>query len=163
MFNSIFKKKEPFIGWVQFKDPNTEPYGDLGVYLVNPSKIIYENVQLFTGAFEGDVDGILETSKVVKNLGTLRSDSFLKIDAMSWYDLDFVFWYHLDFYRELKSRPQCYWFEIMKAYAWDEKKIITLPVLNAEGIRLSLDPRDGAPITDEVKTVYMESRYTKSA
>jgi len=160
MLKKLFIKKVPFIGWVKFKEPNNEPYGDLGVYLVNPTSKTYEEVEMFYGMFEGDLDGLLESSKVVKNLGTLKPYSSIKIDAMTWYDLDFVFWYLLDFFPRLKDKPESYSFEIMKAYDWKEEKIEPLPVLNTKGIKIVLSERKGLPISEEVKNAYLESRYT---
>src|ERR1035437_7672992 len=61
-------KKVPFIGWVKFEKSNNEPYGDYGVYLINPTNKTFNKVEMFTGMFEGDIDGLLESSKVVKNL-----------------------------------------------------------------------------------------------
>lgn len=162
MFKNLFSKKVPFIGWLEFKEPKKEPYGDLGVYLVNPTSKTYQKVEMFTGMFEGDLDGILESSKVIKKLGTLKPYSSIKIDAMTWYDLDFVFWYHLDFYHRWddKKPAHYYWFQIMKAYDWDEKKIESLPVLNAKGIKIALEPREELPISEEVKQTHLESCYT---
>lgn len=154
---------KPFIAWIEFPEGHNEPYGDLGVYLVNPGERKYENVRMFTGAFEGDSDGLLETSKVVKDLGPLSPQAIRKIDAMTWYDLDFVYWYHLDFFTENNSRPEQYQFSIMKAYAWDEKKIALLPIIEMCGIRIELEPRQGEDISEAVKTIYLESRYTPSA
>jgi len=160
--NKIKTKEFPFIGWVEFKKPNNEPYGDLGVYLINPTDKTYEKVEMFCGMFAGDTDSLLETSKMVKNLGSLKPHSSIKIDAMTWYDLDFVFWYHLDFFKNSNEKPECYWFEIIKAYAWKKEEVKMLPVFNKKGMKIILDPRGKEPIQEEIKTAHMESRYTES-
>ena len=55
---------KPFIAWIEFPEGHNEPYGDLGVYLVNPGESEkYENVRMFTGAFEGDETGCLRQAR----------------------------------------------------------------------------------------------------
>ena len=161
MSENTIVEKAPFIGWVEFKKPNTEPYGDLGVYIVNPTDETYDKVELFTGMYEGDTDGLTESSKVVRNLGTLMPHSSMKLDSMTWYDLDYHFWYHLDFYRRwCDKKPLHYsWFEV-GFYDWKEEKIELLPVLNTRGMKITLDPREEVPITEEAKNTHMEARYT---
>jgi len=84
---------------------------------------------------------------------------------MTWYDLDFVFWYNLDFYKNRgdKKPLHYYWFQITKAYDWDEKKIEILPVLNTRGIKIALEEREETPVIEKAKNTYMESRYTKNS
>ena len=159
MFKNIFTKKVPFIGWVEFKEPHNEPYGDLGVFIVNPTNKTYEKVELFTGMFQGDMDGLLESGKGIGNLGILKPHSSIRFDAMTWYDMDYHFWYHFDFYHRLNERPKQYWFEI-GFYDWKEDKIKLLPVLNTKGMEIALEPRDGLSIREEVEKTYLEARYT---
>jgi len=66
------------------------------VHLVNNSPMNFQAVKVFTGGFSSNEDGLLETSKVVREEGPMTACSTLQIDQSHWDELDFLIWYHLD-------------------------------------------------------------------
>ena len=153
--NGQTEAARPFVGFI---------LDDAGyqVHLVNPTNVSYRRVVILTGAFCGDDDGVLETSKVVKELGALGPQSALLMEASDLDGLDFVIWFHVDLYRQEATAPaERVWFDLPKygrRYA-----AALLPVLNVQGMRIALDARQGDGIEQEARTIHMEGRYVRTA
>ena len=111
------------------------------VYLINPTNVHYKRVIVFTGAFASEEDELLQTSPLVKEKGELLPNSALLIDSSDLGELDFVIWYNLDLYPSGAVSPEMLSFSILK-YPWNyKKKVVSLPILNKEGIRIDLKRR----------------------
>lgn len=111
------------------------------VYLINPTNEHYKRVVLFTGAFASEEDELLQTSRLVKEKGELLPNSALLIDSSDLGELDFVIWYNLDLYPSGSANPEMLSFSILK-YPWDYKrKVINLPILDREGMKIDLKRR----------------------
>lgn len=127
---------ETFVGFVI----DRENY-KFDVYLINPTNKHYKRVVLFTGAFASEEEELLQTSRLVKEKGELLPNSALLIDSSDLGELDFVIWYNLDLYPSGAVSPEMLSFSILK-YPWDYKrKVINLPILNKEGMRIDLEIR----------------------
>lgn len=154
---SLSKDSESFIkplaGFI-IDDEN----GIFQVYLINPSKKKYSQVIKLTGGFSGDDDGLIETSKVFKELGPLPSESVLKIDESDLDELDFVIWYHLDLIDDNNEVIQ-FRFQLPKYYWWCEDKFEILPILNEKGMKFKPQERNGELIKERIKTLNMEPKY----
>lgn len=131
------------------------------VYLINPTNEHYKRVVLFTGAYASqDGDDLLQTSRLVKEKGELLPDSELLIDSSDLGELDFVIWYNLDLYTSGAVNPEMLSFSILK-YPWNyKKKVINLPILNREGMRIDLDRRqNNESIAEIVKNDKKQDLY----
>ena len=107
------------------------------VYLVNQSEsVMYSRVEVLTGAFEGDLDGLVETSKVEKVYGALypKSSILLEADTLNW--LDMTIWYHLDIYLGTEKLDKV-WFQFRYPNNYDEKKE-EAPYLGKTGLKIEL-------------------------
>lgn len=132
------------------------------VDLVNNSRWDYDRVIVLTGAFASDDDGLLETSKVVREAGPLRAFSKIQIDKSDWYELDFVIWFNLDLIpvspeQEIKRLT----FSLPK-YGLGYREEL-LPIIDTRAMKISLQsrgPRDPV-IKEQVKTMDMASKYHK--
>lgn len=151
------KYNEPFIGFIiDEKDYSYE------IHLVNPTDKNFSRVFSLTGAFCGDDDGLLETSRATREKGILPSHSSILLEKSDLDGLDFVIWFHLDLYEKEGGRPKKVCFYLPK-YHWtceNEK----LPVIEKKGIFIKLKTRIGyKTIEREVKTMNMDGGYHKSA
>lgn len=107
------------------------------VYLVNQSEsVMYSRVSVLTGAFEGDLDGLVETSKVEKVYGALypKSSIFLEADTLNW--LDMTIWYHLDIYLGIEKLDKV-WFQFRYPSNYDTQKE-KIPYLGKVGLKIEL-------------------------
>ena len=107
------------------------------LYLVNQSENTkYNRVEILTGAFEGDLDGLVETSKVNKVLGALYPKSYILLekDGLNW--LDMTIWYHLDIYLGTNKLDKV-WFDFRYPMNYDTKKT-KIPYLDKEGLKIEL-------------------------
>lgn len=147
-----------FVGFIiNEKDSSYE------VYLVNSTKKNYCRVFVLSGAYCGDDDGLLETSKVTKEKGPLPPHSFQLLERSDLDGLDFVIWFHLDIYEDAASEPIRVWFELPK-YGGLNSKIVRLSVLEKEGTLIELETRnDGETIEEEIQHLNMNGVYHKSS
>jgi len=107
------------------------------VHLVNQSEnTMYSRVEILTGAFEGDLDGIVETSKVEKVYGALypKSAILLEADTLNW--LDMTIWYHLDIYLGIEKLNKV-WFDFRYPHNYDKEKV-EIPYLGKMGVKIEL-------------------------
>jgi hypothetical protein len=107
------------------------------VYLVNQSdSVVYSRVEVLTGAFEGDLDGLVETSKVKKTYGALypKSSILLEADTLNW--LDMTMWYHLDIYLG-ENKLDKVWFDFRYPFNYDTAKE-EIPYLGKTGLKIEL-------------------------
>ena len=107
------------------------------LYLVNQSEsVMYSRVEALTGAFEGDLDGLVETSKAEKIYGALypKSAILLEEDGLNW--LDMTIWYHLDIYLGTEKLDKV-WFQFRYPNNYDEKKE-EAPYLGKTGLKIEL-------------------------
>lgn len=133
------------------------------VHLVNPTDKHYSRVFALTGAYCGDDDGLIETSKATKEKGTLSAHSSLLLERGDDLDeFDFVIWFHLDIYEAGKSIPTKVWFQLPK-YGWNSTTV-HLPVLEKKGTLIELEDRnDRETIEEEITHLNMNGGYHKSA
>lgn len=118
----------------------------------------FQAVKVFTGGFSSNEDGLLETSKVVREEGPMTACSTLQIDQSHWDELDFLIWYHLDLL-DGEGHLLKYWFQLPKYGRGYEEHVSFIPILEKESMVITLDERDGESIDEEVKTTNMESQY----
>ncbi len=160
---SVLKVKseidKPFVAFIMNEEDST-----FEVHLVNSTDSKYTRVNLLSGAYCGDEDGLLETSKVVREKGELLPKSSIRIDSSDWGELDFVIWYNLDLYKENDSILTMVWFQLEKGGGNYDNEVQLLPVIERVGVYIKLDDRgDGEKIEQIVKHTDMEGKYTKSA
>lgn len=152
----ILNKQSLFIGFIMDK----KTY-DFDVCLINNSGDYYKKIKVFTGAYVSVDDDLLETSKVVRDKGQLSPYSAVTIDKSDWDELDYVIWYHIDLVSDNGKISQ-YWFQLPK-YGWGyDENLVRLPIIAKQGMIIELEKRDGEPITEEIKTIDMNSKYHKS-
>jgi len=138
--------------------------GTFQIYLVNPTGVHYTRVVTFTGAFCGDEEGVLETSKFTKERGALAPHSALLLETSDNWELDFVIWYHIDLYTEgHPTTLERIWFSVPKYWSYRET-IMKLPVLNLVGLRIEVLKRNWhGTIEQEVKQTHMGSQYIRTS
>ena len=131
------KFSKPFAAFIY------KQYYSFKIYLVNPTNTNYFRVVKLTGGFASDDDVLVETSKVMREIGTLSKKSYILLEESNSYDLDFVIWYHLDLYSEqTPTNPEKVWFDLPK-YGWGyEDNISDLPILNTKGMMIDLKNRN---------------------
>ncbi len=156
MSNNALEPTTPFIGFVmEERDSSYE------IHLINPTNVAYRRVYTLTGAFCGDDDGLIETSKVVKEKGPLSPNASVLLERGDINDLDFVIWYHLDLYTDESLKPMMLWFDLPKG-GWGYKAV-DLPIVGKTGMPIELCKRnDTETIEDEIKYLDMNSKYRKS-
>ena len=147
---------KPFIGFIMNKKDHM-----FYVYLINPSDINYTRIVELTGAYCGDMDGLLESNKIVKEFEELHPKSSLLIDKSDWGELDFVIWYDLDLYRKGSTEEnERVLFQLPKYGMGYDSKIENLPIIRKKGLRINLDDRnDNESIEKKVKHMNMEGGY----
>ena len=135
------------------------------VYLVNDTDTPYNRVFALTGAYCGDDDGLIETSKMTKEKGALAPHSSLLLEKGNMDELEFVIWYHLDLYEDGAPKPTTFWFDLPKYYGWITANMNQhLPVLGKNGMMVELVGRkDTETIEDEIKHINMSGGYHKSS
>ncbi len=157
MPNNTLEPTTPFIGFVM-----EESDSSYEIHLINPTEVAYSRVYALTGAFCGDDDGLIETSKVVKEKGSLSPNASVLLERGDFYDLDFVIWYHLDLYANDSTKPMMLWFDLPKG-GWGYRAV-DLPIVGKQGMFIDLAQRnDNETIEDEIKHLDMNSKYHKSA
>ncbi|MDO8530127.1 MAG: hypothetical protein Q7S10_01855 [bacterium] len=107
------------------------------VHLVNQSEsVMYSRVEILSGAFEGDIDGLVETNKVEKVYGALypKSSILLEADTLNW--LDMTIWYHLDIYLGIEKLEKV-WFQFRYPRNYDTQKE-EIPYLGKTGLKIEL-------------------------
>jgi hypothetical protein len=127
-------------------------------HLVNPTSLAFSRIQALTWAIAGDSDGLMQTSKGVRELGRLEPYSSLQLEKDTLDGLDFVILYHLDLYAEYNNDLVLGKFNLPKGH-W-EYKAQMLPVLNREGMQIDVALRDDKEtIEQEILHIDMESSY----
>lgn len=111
-------------------------------YIVNPTDKYYKRVVGYTGAFCGDDDGLIETSRAVKEFGELKPYSAIPVESSDTEAFDFVIWYHLDLYpKNGTEKVGLFAFHFPKyALAYDQAKQL-LPIINRVGQKIKLEER----------------------
>ena len=129
--------EKPFIGFIiDWKKMYYE------INLVNPTDRKISSVLAYTGAFCGDTDGLIETSRVTREKGEILSNSSILLEKSDVDGLEFVIWFHLDIYFEGEEKPLKVWFNIPKN-GWNYKdNEEMLPVLNKKGQIIELKERN---------------------
>jgi len=160
--SDLFKKDgNPFIGIVENKEGEFEIYDKYSVYIINPTNREYSNIKMLSGMFCGDSDGLIESSKFVKDFGVLKPRSALKIDTIGFVESDYVVWYSLDFFTKGKEKPTSCSFDIPKYFTFKGNTTEWLPILYSEGLRIGLTIKYGSePISELIKTLDMNGKYT---
>lgn len=130
------------------------------VYLVNDSKYPIEKVEMLVGGFAGQDDGVLETSKNVKNFGKLESKQALLLESLDFGMLDFMNWYHLDLHLSEKEVLKI-WFQF-NGWKVGKDTYKDIPVLNRKGSLIDFDMRTTDIIKNEIKDLDMNSKFTKT-
>lgn len=111
-------------------------------YIVNPTEKSYKRVQGYTGAFCGDDDGLIETSRAVRELGELKPYSSIYLEEGDMGTFDFVVWFLLDFYPDNQIESlQKMSFHFPKYALGYEKSMEVLPILNRSGQKIKLEQR----------------------
>lgn len=146
----------PFIGFIRNEEKNTYE-----IHLVNPTDTVFVRVNSLTGAFASDEDGVLDTSRAVKEKGPLKSHSGLLLEQSYLGGLDFVIWYYLDLYQENIYEPMKLSFNLPK---YNHHQNDYLPVLKQNGMVIKLTERRAytETIEEEIKHMDMKGGYTQS-
>jgi hypothetical protein len=127
-------------------------------HIVNPTSLAFNRIQALTWGISGDSDGLMTTSKGVRELGRLEPHSSLLLETDTRDGLDFVILYHLDLYADYNNDVVLAKFNLPKGH-W-EYKTTMLSVLNREGMKIDLALRDEpTTIEQEVTSTDMESSY----
>ncbi len=127
-------------------------------HLVNPLDTTFLRVNSLTWGIAGDSEGLMQTSKGVREKGQLNPRSSLLLEKDTRDGLDFVILYHLDMYEQGVQRPLLVKFNLPKGH-WEYKPEV-LPILNREGMIIALDKRhDDETIKQEITHLEMESSY----
>lgn len=124
------------------------------VYIVNNSDDALEKIHMLVGGFASSDDDLIETSKNIKNFGTLGSKKALLLETLDFGMLDFTNWYHLDLYPKGKDCLKI-WFEFRGHILNSPLKKI--PVINKEGYVIEIKPRDTEAVDEEAKKLNMDS------
>ncbi|MDP3986000.1 MAG: HD domain-containing protein [Candidatus Veblenbacteria bacterium] len=114
-------------------------------YLINPTDYSYSAIRVLTGAFQGDEDILIETSRQIRDLGPLAPHSASLLENSDIDGLEFVIWYHLDLWIAQTAPPILLQFSLPK-YHWltlkdYKERLNILPVLNQQGYRIDLSER----------------------
>ncbi len=148
------KQPHPFVAFIRNENDFTYE-----AYLVNQTDISYTRVHSLTGSFCSVDEGLLETSKSVKEEGLLAPHSSLLLEKSDLGGLDFVIWYHLDLYAEGSDEPLRISFNLPKGGLGCDLSF--LPIIEKEGARIELEIRsDGETIEEEVKHLKMDGGYS---
>lgn len=138
-------------------------------YLVNPTDTHYSRVVSLTGALASDDDGVLETSKAVRERGQLPARFAIPIELDDTIGgLDFLIWYNLDLYERLNPYPAPEtnsepWMVQFSFPKYDYKsEAEPLPIIGRKGMRVELQPRkSGKVVQEEAKGMDMQGGYYK--
>ena len=113
------------------------------IHIINPTEKHYKRVQIYSGAFCGDEDGLVHTSTVTKELGELKPHSAIALEEGDAGAFDFVVWFWIDLYATNQAVEKMH-FQIPK-YARDyDKKKEKLPLIDQIGQKILLDFRTGS-------------------
>lgn len=130
------------------------------VYLINDSKYPIEKVEMLVGGYASqDDEGLLETSKNIKDFGRLDSKKALLLENLDFGMLDFMNWYHLDLHLNERECLKI-WFEF-NGMNIREQFLKEMPVFNKLGYNIELDLRNTEFIKDEAKKLDMNSKFHK--
>lgn len=136
-------------------------------YLVNPTDTHYSRVVSLTGALASDDDGVLETSKAIRERGSLPAKFAIPIELDDTIGgLDFLIWYNLDLYERVKPYPfpetKAEPLMVQFSFPKHDYKPELLPILNRQGMKIELQPRkSGKAIHEEAKGMDMQGGYYK--
>ena len=149
--------KEPFIGFIIGERNHA-----FEAYLVNPTDKHYWRVVSLTGAFAGDEEGLLETSKAMRDRGSLPEQFAIPIEIDDDIGgLDFKIWYQLDLFERDKEKPEMVAFSLPKYGLGYKPK--HLPILNRQGMYIPLEKRDDHELIEaRVKHINMRGGYYKT-
>jgi hypothetical protein len=150
---SIKEFIKPFVAFIK-----NDPDFTYEAFLVNPTDTTYLRVNSLTWGTASDSDGLLETSKGVREKGQLNPHSAILLEQDTRDGLDFVILYHLDMYEKNALQPMQVKFNLPKGH-W-EYKTTQIPILNREGMIIDLAPRNThETIEQEITHMNMESSY----
>ena len=131
------------------------------IYLVNDSEYPIEKVEMLVGGFAGEDDGIMETSKNVKDFGRLDSKKALLLETLDFGMLDFMNWYYLDLHLNNK---ECLKIDFsFNGWKVGKDTYQDIPILNRKGSPVAFDLRTTDIIKNVIKDLDMNSKFTKTS
>lgn len=112
------------------------------VHLVNPTPQHFKRVQVYSGAYFGDEEGLIHTSTVTKEFGELTPRTAIILEEGDTGAFDFVVWFWIDLYAANQAVEKMH-VQIPK-YARDyDKKKEMLAIIDQNGQKFVLGYRTG--------------------